>query len=1437
MPETASTETPLARLCGASPVMTALRAQLQHLVRFDTLGNPAVPTLLLLGETGTGKSLVARVVHDSGPRAAGPFLAVNCAALPDAMLEAELFGFEAGAFTDAKRAKPGLFEAAAGGTLFLDEIDAVPLALQGKLLTALETKRVRRLGALTERQVDVKLIAATKTELGPRVASGHIRDDLYHRLAVVVLTLPPLRARGTDVVELAEAYVVQLAAAYRLPPKRLRADAVQWLQDYAWPGNVRELRHLLERVTLLHAEETVAAATLAYWCQAMPGVAPAPVSLPPGAGALAAERGTTPPATLPGEAGQIQQALRHTMGNVVQAARLLGLSRDQLRSRMRRYALQREAPPSPADAIPTGQAVSAPHPPPATLPPVGPAWPVLSTPPDETSPLPRQADPPLAERRHLTVLYADLVDMAGLACQRDPEAWQELLQRYHATCLAVMAPAEGYVSQYLGNAVLVCFGYPQAHEDDAQRAVRAALALREAVQAQLAPLQVRIGIHTGVVVINAGGLAGSHAPLALGETPHVAACVQNLATPGNIVCSETTARLVAGYVHVEALGAQRLHGLATPLPLYHVTGRSAAQSRLEATAGQRRTPFVGRTTEMALLQERWAQVQQGHGQVVLLSGEAGIGKSRLVHVMREQVVGGAATHLVCQGSPSQHHSPFAPLLALWHSVLGIAPADPPEAQLDALTRMLASLPLPLHESVPLLASWLSLPLSVPYPPLTLSPEQQKRRTLDTLVLWLAQEAERQPTLLVVEDLHWIDPSTREWLTLVLDQVPSLRLYVLLTCRPEWGVPWSACPSLTTLPLHRLPQPDVERMLLGITSGKPLPVEVRQQVVRQTDGVPLFVEELAKAVLEADWLQEQAEGYALTASLQTLPIPTTLQDSLMARLDRLGSAKAVAQLGATIGRQFAYGVLQAVAPGEDAALQQDVARLVAGDLLQQRGVPPHATYRFKHALIQEAAYQSLLKRTRQQYHQQIAQVLAQQFPALVATQPELLAQHYTAAEQPEAALPYWQQASQRAMQRSAYAEAIVHLTQGLHVLLTLPETPARQQTEVDLQVALGFACGVTRGFAAPEVSQAYARARELCQHLADTPKLFQVLRGLMVYALLRGKAQEAVQLGEQLLGLAQAQSALGPQILARVHVGQALFIGGQPAVARLHHAQALALYTSQAHQALALDDDGIALGVLVHSYLSWDLWSLGLPQQARQHSQAACTLAQEMAQPYSLAFALFSAAITQQWCRAVPAAQTQVARLGALAAEQGFPLLLAWHALLQGWLLASQGQREEGIAMIRQGLAAEAATGSMALQPYGLGLLAEAYGADGQPDMGLAVLAEARAVLEKTDIGFYTAEIFRLQGVLLLQQVPPDVSQAEACLQHALTVARQQQAKSWELRAAMSLAHLWQQHGQGQAARQLLGEVHTWFTEGLDTADLQDASALLASLALKGHAYS
>ena len=899
----------------------------------------------------------------------------------------------------------------------------------------------------------------------------------------------------------------------------------------------------------------------------------------------------------------------------------------------------------------------------------------------EVVPLTPALPPPEAERRHLTVLFCDLVGSTALTGRLDPEDYREVVRAYHQICAEVLQRFDGYVAQYLGDGVLGYFGYPVAHEDDAQRAVRAGLGLLDALAPLLThpalppgePVAVRLGVHTGLVVMGDVGAGARHEPLALGETPNIAARLQHLAAPNTLVISAATQQLVAGYFRCKALGAHMLPGLAQPLEVYRVLGASGAQSRLEVAATHGLTPLVGRAQEVGLLMACWARVTEGMGQVVILGGEAGIGKSRLVQVLKEHVASEGHLWLECQGSPYYQHTALYPLTELLaRRLLPVEPEATAAQKVQHLEEFLGQHGLSLVETVPLFAPLLSLPLPATYAPVQVSPEQQRQQTLHALLGLLLRLAAAQPLLLILEDLHWIDPSTLEWLSLLVDQGPTARILALCTCRPDFRPPWTGRSHFTQVTLARLPQRQATELTHQVARGKALPAEVVAQIVAKTDGVPLFVEELTKTVLESGLLQEQEEHYALTGPLPPLAIPVTLHDALLARLDRLGAAKGLVQLGATLGHEFAYALLQAVAPWDEETVRRELQQLVVAELLYQRGLPPQATYIFKHALIQEAAYQSLLKRTRQQYHQHIAQVLEAQFPEIVETQPELLAYHYTEASVTEQAVGYWQRAGQRAIERSANPEAVQHLTKGLALLATLPETPARVRQEINLQLALGMALMTTRGYAAPEVEQTYTRAQALCTQVGETPQLFPTLRGLWRFYSSRGALPMAQELGEQIVQLAERTADPMHCLEAHDTLGDTLFYLGDYTAARTHLEQGIALIdpTTQRTQALW---QGMASGVRCLIIAANTLWCLGYPSQAVQRGQEALALAQEIAHPFSLSMAQQWAASLHYRLRETSAVQVQAEALLNATTVQQFALLLGHGIFYRGWALAMQGQ--------------------------------------------------------------------------------------------------------------------------------------------------------------------
>jgi class 3 adenylate cyclase/predicted ATPase len=1079
------------------------------------------------------------------------------------------------------------------------------------------------------------------------------------------------------------------------------------------------------------------------------------------------------------------------------------------------------------------ETIDTPAPPPQSIP----STPTQATPSVEAVSPVVPSRTPEAERRQLTVMFCDLVDSTKLSSQLDPEEYREVVRAYQRVCTDVIQRYDGHIAQLLGDGLLIYFGFPVAHEDDAQRAVHTGLEIIEAIEAlntRLEPatritLAVRLGIHTGLVVVGEMGGEGRYESLALGEVPNVCSRIQGLAAPNTIAVSEATYRLVEGYFTCESLGEHTLRGVSQPLHIYRMLGVSSIHSRLEVAQTRGLTPLVGRESEVTLLLERWEQGKAGHGQVVLLSGEAGIGKSRLIQTLKDHIANEPHTRWECRSAEYSQNTALFPLVDLFQRLLQFQVEDTSNEKWSKLELALSQYRLPVEETVPLFAPLLSLP--VPdnrYPSLNLSPQRQRQKTLETIVAILLELAEHQPVLFIVEDLHWTDPTTLEFLGLLVEQVPTAAIYTLLTCRPHFQPSWHHRSYITEMTLNRLAQLQVERMVERIAGGKALPTQVVTQISEKTDGVPLFVEELTKAVLEAGVLQEVDGQYVITDTLSSFTIPATLQDSLMARLDRLVTAKAVAQYAAVIGRQFPYELLQAVSQLDESTLQRELGRLVEAEIVYQRGLPPQAYYFFKHALIQDAAYQSLLKSTRQQYHRRIAEVLEAQFPETVEAQPELLAHHYTEAGLTDTAVHYWYHAGQSAVQRSAHVEAIAHLRQGLQLLETLPETPQRLQREVDMLIALGASSLAVKGYAATEVGETYIRAQHLCEHLDNPQQLFPILRGLWIYHLVRAEYQTAHALGEQLLSLAQHAQDSAMLVAAHRALGTTLFHLGAIASAHTHFAQGRTLYAPRQHHAAAFLY-GEDAGMLCHSFAPLTLWYLGYPDQGMAQNQQAVTLAQQSTHLFSLSFAWSMAAMFHQFRREMRAAQEHAEAAINLTQEQGFSFWLEFSSILRGWALAQQGQAQVGIEQIHQNLIAHRTTGAEIARPYYLALLAEAYGVIRQPEAGLTVLAEGLTLADSTEEHLYESELYRLKGELLLQQSSDHQAEAESCFHHAITIARSQQAKSFELRTATSLARLWQQQGKREEARQVLGDVYNWFTEGFDTPDLKDAKALLDEL--------
>ncbi len=1038
-----------------------------------------------------------------------------------------------------------------------------------------------------------------------------------------------------------------------------------------------------------------------------------------------------------------------------------------------------------------------------------------------------------AERRQLTVMFVDLVGSTALSARLDPEDMREIIGAYHRCCAEQITKAGGFVAKYMGDGVLAYFGYPQAHEDDAERGVRAALALIEAV-AKLrarhhAALQVRVGLATGLVVV--GDLIGegdAQERGVVGETPNLAARLQALAEPGQVVISNSTRRLTGGMFEYHDLGKVSLKGLTEPVQGWRVLGTSEVESRFEAQRGAALTPLVGREEELQLLLRRWGQAKAGEGSVVLISGEPGIGKSRIVQALFERLEVEPHTRLRQFCSPHHQDTALYPTIAQLERAAGFRREDTNEQRLDKLEAVLRQATNDLSEAGALLGELLSLTASDRYPSFDLAPQKRKEKTFKALIAQLTGLAARQPVVMVHEDVHWIDPTSLELLDLTVDRVPSLPVLLIITFRPEFAPSWVGRPQVMLLGLSRLPHRQGAEMLSRLIGGKALPREIADQIVDRADGVPLFIEELTKSVVESGELANAGDHYTVSRSLSPLAIPTTLHASLLARLDRLAPVREVAQIGAALGRHFSHELISAVAPMPQPQLDDALSQLVHSELVFRRGTPPDAEYTFKHALVQDAAYSTLLRGRRQQLHARIAETLERQFPEIAATDPALLAQHCAEAGLKEKAVGYRLKAGQQALARSAMTEAVAQLTKGLDVLMGLPEGAARQQRELELQLALGRALMATQGWAAPAVGETYDRARELSEQLDQQQHLGAVLFGKFVYHKVRGEILLARERAQTLLRLGEAHNDVILTLLGHHIVGDTTSCLGEFALARTDLERSLALFDPSHRPALyALSP--VDTNVVGQLWLSHVLACLGYLGQARQRREEALAEARQLAHPYTLAFALYHGLWGERGERVVEARLPLAEELLALATEQALPFYTAMGEIERGWCLSMIGRETEGIAQLRRALDAYR-TGNVlnvTMVPYCLTSLAEAYGTVGRPAEGLKHLSEAVAVTERTQERDFEAEMHRVRGELLVNARDRTAAEESYCT--ALTVARRQSAKLFELRAATSLARLRRDQGKRTEARELLAPIYGWFTEGFDTPALKEAKALLDEL--------
>ena len=1065
------------------------------------------------------------------------------------------------------------------------------------------------------------------------------------------------------------------------------------------------------------------------------------------------------------------------------------------------------------------------------------------TPPDaQMTPAQHVRSAPEAERRQLTVMFCDLVGSTDLSGKLDPEDLREVVRAYQEAAAEVVARYEGHIAQYLGDGLLIYFGWPQAHENDAERAIYSGLEIPEAI-ARLntrleadhgVQLAVRIGVHTGPVVVGEMGGAGRHENLALGETPNIAARLEGLAAPNTMVMSAMTAQLVQRSFVLEALGSHELKGVAEPMQVFGAPRPYDDNRDDEEDIPEGGAFLVGRDEELGLLMRRWEQSKSGLGQVVLLSGEAGIGKSSLMANLSRRVQQEGYQRLTLRCTPYTTNSALYPVIEYVQKALRWRPNDTDDAKLTKLEERLPHLQLAATDAVSLLASLLSLPVPEErYPALSLSPGQQRQQTQDVLVAWLLEEAEHQPALAVWEDLHWADPSTLELLGLLLEQAPTAAMLHVLSFRPEFEPPWPMRSHLTPIQLNHLERPQVEALIRCWSGDKALPVEVVEHIVAKTDGVPLFVEEMVKMLLASNLLREEAAQYVLAGPLGGVAIPDTLQDSLMARLDQLHGAKDIAQLGAVLGREFTFAMLQALASHDEATLRAGLDQLVEAELLYQRGRPPRARYVFKHALVRDTAYQSLLKRSCQDLHRQVATMLETAFAQEVEAQPELVAHHYTEALAFDQAISYWQRAGQQAAARSATAEALAHFTKGIELLTTLTPTPERQQRELQLQIALGTALTWRQGMASPDVGRVYRRALQLARHEGEPSTLFPILRSLWNFYFLNGESAKAHELSEELLKLSERLQ--DPACFPEAHraMGTSLLWTGEYTSALSQFEQGISRYTPQQRQAATMLTIGDP-GVICHFFSAHALWFLGYPDQAGQRARETLSLARALAHPFSLCFALNLTCWICFLDGDVDLCEERAEAGRKLASEHGFQQFASQASLLLGWVAVMRGQADAGLAQMREALAVHLRVNKLSRLTY-LFFWTHAHWVAGRPADGLAILDEAMGLLssELKGTSAWEEALYWLKGELLLdarrEGQPADAS-PEDCFQTALDIARQRAAKSFELRAATSLARLWQSQGKCQEAYDLLAPVYGWFTEGFDTADFQDAKALLVALA-------
>ena len=1019
-----------------------------------------------------------------------------------------------------------------------------------------------------------------------------------------------------------------------------------------------------------------------------------------------------------------------------------------------------------------------------------------------------------AERRQVTVMFSDLVGSTALSGRMDPEDLREVISAYQKCVAETVQRFGGFVAKYMGDGVLVYFGYPYAHEDDAERAVRAGLELVAAVSnlKTHAALRTRVGIATGLVVV--GDLIGSGASqeqAIVGETPNLAARLQGIAEPNGVLIAESTRKLLGSLFELEDLGARELKGISGPVRAWVAVRPASVEGRFEAFHASALTELVGREEELELLMRRWSKAKTGEGQVALLSGEPGIGKSRLTAALLERVASEPHTRLRYFCSPQRTDSALFPIISQMERAAGFTHEDTPRAKLDKLDALLAMSFMP-REDAGLLAEMLSVSNDGRYPTLELAPQQRRQKTLEALTAQMEALSHQKHVLMIFEDAHWADPTSLEAFGRAVDRIRTLGALLIVTYRPEFEPPWIGRPHVTAVILNRLGERESAAIIDSVTGNKVLPANVRRDIIERTDGIPLFVEEMTKAVLEAE-TEGKGQQTAARVPPRAQAVPASLHASLMARLDRLGLAKELAQIGAAIGREFSHSLLDAVVRKSPAELQSALDRLIEAGLLFRQGVPPHATYLFKHALVQDAAYGTLLRDARRALHARIADTIENQFAKIAENQPEVLARHCTEAGMLGKAARLWGQAGQRSLDRSALLEAVELLSRAVTQMASLPATPALCREEIRLQVALVTPLMQVKGHAAPETKAAAERAHLLIEEaqargepLEDPLLLFSVLYSFWVAAhgAFNGDIMRA--LAAQFLALAEKQETTAPLMIGHRIMGISSLINGRISEGREHFDQALALYDPAEHRQLATRF-GVDARASILSYRSWALWSLGYPKAALADIDNTLKDARDIGQAATLMYVLLHASWPQLWSGNYIAANTLVDEVAALADQKG---AMHWQSLAmiaRGCLFAMTGEASNAVHMIPAGITENLSTGATLWMSLNISYLTRAYAELGQFDNARNSIAEAMTAIETTKERWCEAEIHRMAGEIALHSPERNAAKAQDYFERSLAVARQQQAKSWELRASMSMARLWRDQGKPQQARELLAPVY------------------------------